>query len=54
MIYKFKGYTPQATHQPWDSWVADNATVIGQVEMGKQVSVWFGAVIRGDNEVKSR
>ena len=49
MMYKFNGYVPQATHQPWDGWVAENATVIGQVEMGKQVSVWFGAVIRGDN-----
>ena len=49
MLYKFQGYQPQATHQPWDGWVADNATVIGQVELGKQVSVWFGAVIRGDN-----
>lgn len=49
MMYKFNGYAPQATHQPWDGWVAENATVLGQVEMGKQVSVWFGAVIRGDN-----
>ncbi len=28
--------------------VADNATIIGQVEMGDDCSVWFGAVIRGD------
>ena len=49
MLYKFKGHAPQALHQPWDGWVADNATVIGQVEMGRQVSVWFGAVIRADN-----
>ncbi|OTG96438.1 gamma carbonic anhydrase family protein [Acinetobacter sp. ANC 3832] len=51
MMYKFQGYAPKATHQPWDGWVAETATVIGQVEMGKQVSVWFGAVIRGDNSV---
>lgn len=31
-------------------WVAPNATVIGQVEIGEDVSVWFNAVIRGDNE----
>ena len=49
MMYKFNGYAPQAMHQPWDGWVAENATVLGQVEMGKQVSVWFGAVIRADN-----
>lgn len=30
--------------------VADNATVIGNVELGEEASVWFGAVIRGDNE----
>ena len=49
MLYKFQGHSPKAVHQPWDGWVADNATVIGQVELGKQVSVWFGAVIRADN-----
>lgn len=49
MMYKFKEFTPSATHLPWDGWVADTATVIGQVELGQQVSVWFGAVIRGDN-----
>ena len=46
MLYKFKGYSPQAMHQPWDGWVADSATVLGQVELCQQVSVWFGAVIR--------
>ena len=49
MLYKFQGHSPKAVHQPWDGWVADNATVVGQVELGKQVSVWFGAVIRADN-----
>ena len=49
MMYKFKGFAPKALHEPFDGWVADNATVIGQVEFGQQVSVWFGAVIRADN-----
>ena len=49
MLYKFQGHQPKATHLPWDGWVANNATVLGQVELGKEVSVWFGAVIRGDN-----
>ena len=31
-------------------YIAPNATVLGQVELGKDVSVWFGAVIRGDVE----
>ena len=51
MMYTFKGHSPKALHQPWDGWIADNATVIGQVKMGQKVSVWFGAVIRGDNAV---
>ena len=49
MLYQFQGHSPKATHQPWDGWVAPTATVIGQVELGKQVSVWFGAVVRADN-----
>ena len=51
MMYKFKGHAPTATQQPWDGWVAETATVIGQVQLGRQVSVWFGAVIRGDNSL---
>ena len=49
MMYKYKEFSPKATYLPWDGWVAENATVIGQVELGKQVSVWFGAVVRADN-----
>jgi len=29
-------------------WLADNATVVGDVQMGDDCSVWFNAVIRGD------
>ncbi len=31
-------------------WIADNATVLGKVRLGAEASVWFGAVLRGDNE----
>lgn len=31
-----------------DVFVADNATIIGEVEIGAESSVWFSAVIRGD------
>lgn len=31
------------------AWVADTARVIGDVVLGKDASVWFGAVLRGDN-----
>jgi len=33
---------------PEDCYVAENATIVGEVTMGKQCSVWFNAVIRGD------
>jgi carbonic anhydrase/acetyltransferase-like protein (isoleucine patch superfamily) len=32
------------------AWVAENATVIGNVCLEADASVWYGAVIRGDNE----
>jgi hypothetical protein len=31
-----------------DAWVAPNATVVGNVTLDDQVSVWYGAVVRGD------
>lgn len=49
MMYTFNGYSPTPTQLPWEGWIADNATVIGHVELGQEVSVWFGAIIRGDN-----
>jgi carbonic anhydrase/acetyltransferase-like protein (isoleucine patch superfamily) len=32
-------------------WIAPDAHVIGRVRLGRDVGVWFGAVIRGDNEL---
>ena len=34
-----------------DSWIAPDASVIGKVRLEKGASVWFGAVLRGDNEL---
>src|SRR5690242_20008331 len=31
-------------------WIAPNASVIGKVRLKRNASVWFGAVLRGDNE----
>ncbi len=31
-----------------DCWLAENATIVGDVTMGNQCSIWFNAVIRGD------
>jgi carbonic anhydrase/acetyltransferase-like protein (isoleucine patch superfamily) len=44
-LYSYKGKTPRLGR---DVFIAPNATVIGDVELGDQASVWFGAVIRGD------
>ena len=31
-------------------WIAPDAQVIGRVELGEDAGIWFGAVLRGDNE----
>lgn len=45
VILPIKGVYPQI---PEDCFVAPNATIVGDVKMGKDCSVWFNAVIRGD------
>lgn len=35
---------------PETAWVADTAVVRGRVALGEHVSIWFGAVLRGDDE----
>ena len=48
-IYELDGQAPEF---PADGkyWVAETAVLIGRVRMKSQSSVWFGAVLRGDNE----
>jgi len=46
-IYELDGKSPQIGS---GAWVADSAQVIGSVVMGENASVWFGAVVRGDND----
>jgi carbonic anhydrase/acetyltransferase-like protein (isoleucine patch superfamily) len=46
-IYKLGGEAP-TIHE--SAFVADGATVIGKVVLEENASVWFGAVLRGDNE----
>ena len=48
-LYSLDGVEVQ-TPGPGRYWVAPNATVVGRVHLGEDVSVWFNAVIRGDNE----
>lgn len=46
-LYELDGVAPQLAA---GAWVADSAQVIGSVVLGENASVWFGAVLRGDNE----
>ena len=48
-IYELDGQAPEL---PADGnyFIADTATVIGKVRLLNSASVWFGAVLRGDNE----
>jgi carbonic anhydrase/acetyltransferase-like protein (isoleucine patch superfamily) len=46
-LYELDGIAPQLAP---GAWVADNATVIGNVSLAENASVWFGAVLRGDTE----
>jgi carbonic anhydrase/acetyltransferase-like protein (isoleucine patch superfamily) len=45
IIKPVNGINPQI---PDDCYIAENATIVGNVSMGNQCSVWFNAVIRGD------
>ena len=45
LIIPFGGVMPKIAP---DAFIADNATVIGNVEIGPGASVWFGVVLRGD------
>lgn len=50
MIYSFEGHKP-VTPEDGDFWVAPGAHVIGRVVLETGSSVWFGATLRGDNEI---
>jgi len=45
MLLRYKEWFPKFGQ---NSWVAPDATIVGNVEMGEECSVWFGCVIRGD------
>jgi carbonic anhydrase/acetyltransferase-like protein (isoleucine patch superfamily) len=48
-ILALAGFAPELPEEG-TYWIAPNATLIGKVRLRRLVSVWFGAVIRGDNE----
>ena len=45
IIKSVRGFTPEIGE---NCFLADNAAVIGDVVMGRDCSIWFGAVLRGD------
>ena len=45
LIKEVNGKYPQI---PKDCYIAENATIVGDVKIGENCSVWFNAVIRGD------
>ncbi len=45
VILPVEGISPKI---PEDCFVAPNATIVGDVEMGAECSIWFNAVVRGD------
>lgn len=45
LIKSVRGFTPRIGD---DCYLADNATIIGDVVMGNNCSIWFNAVLRGD------
>jgi carbonic anhydrase/acetyltransferase-like protein (isoleucine patch superfamily) len=47
MFYDLKDKKPQSSGE---NWVAPNATIIGDVTLEKNSSIWFNAVLRGDIE----
>ncbi len=47
-VYALDGLAPKLAD---DVYIAPNAQVMGNVEMAEASSVWFGAVLRGDNDL---
>ena len=45
MILPVRGITPKFGD---DCYIAENATIVGEVEAGNQCSFWFNSVVRGD------
>ena len=46
-IYQLDEWAPELAAT---AWVAETASVIGRVRMAEGASVWYGAVLRGDND----
>lgn len=51
-VYSLDGVAPQLDGED-TIWIAPDAQVMGRVSLGREVGIWFGAVLRGDNELIS-
>ena len=49
-LYALGADSPQ-TPGEGEYWIAPDAHVIGKVRLGRGIGIWFGAVLRGDNEL---
>jgi carbonic anhydrase/acetyltransferase-like protein (isoleucine patch superfamily) len=48
-VYKLDGVGPVFTDL-LSTWLAPDATLVGDVHVGRNVSIWFGVIIRADIE----
>lgn len=48
-VYELDGTSPVPTNSD-NIWIAPDAHIIGNVNLEQNVGIWFGAVLRGDNE----
>lgn len=48
-LYALNDHEPEIA-DPARVWIAPDAQVIGRVHLGRDVGIWFGAALRGDNE----
>jgi len=48
-LYEFDGIRPDLPDEG-DYWIAPDAQVMGNVNLARHASIWFGCVVRGDND----
>lgn len=44
-LFSFEGHAPQVSSQ---AWIAPTATLVGDVRVEAEASIWYGAVLRAD------
>ena len=51
-VYSLDGIAPQFDDED-TVWIAPDAQLMGKIHLGRDVGIWFGAVLRGDTEIIS-